>query len=95
MRHCRVDVACLYLNDWIRLQWVLRMKWASPIPAVRGSDSLFPNDFGEDLVTFHTRVENKNTLKSANQTNGGENPENYPFSLGHMDSQSHLSLMHP
>jgi len=26
------------------------MKQASPICAVRGSDALFPNDFGEDLL---------------------------------------------
>jgi len=25
------------------------MKWVSPFSAVRGSDVLFPNDFGEDL----------------------------------------------
>jgi len=26
------------------------MKWASPISAVKGSDVLFPNDLGEDLL---------------------------------------------
>jgi len=50
--HCRVDVAYPQLSDWLRLQWVLRMKWASPISAVRGSDALFPNDFGEDLLNY-------------------------------------------
>jgi len=52
MWHCRVDVAYPQLSDWLHLQWVLRMKWASPISAMRGSDTLFPNDFGEDLFTM-------------------------------------------
>jgi len=42
---CSVPVA-----EWIRLQWVLRMKRASSISAVRGSDALFPNDSDEDVT---------------------------------------------
>jgi len=47
MWHSRVDVAYPWLSDWIRLQ---QMKLGSPISAVRGSDALFPNDFGENLL---------------------------------------------
>jgi len=48
MPRCSIPVA----DDWIRLQWVLHMNRVSPISAMRGSDALFPNDFGEDLLFF-------------------------------------------
>jgi len=28
------------------------MKWTSPFSAMRGSDALFPDNFGEDLLTM-------------------------------------------
>jgi len=56
MWHCHVDVAYPWLSDWIRLQWVLYMKRASPISAARGSNALFSNDFGEDLLFCKTTL---------------------------------------
>jgi len=52
MWHCHVDIAYPWLSDSIRLQWALRMKRASPISAVRGSDALFPNDLGRTCSVF-------------------------------------------
>ena len=46
----------------------------------------------EILSTFHTRVEYKNTLKNAIQTNGDEKPDTQPpFLLGDVDPH----LIHP
>ena len=47
---CNVNGTSKIERFYLGLQWVLHMKWASPIFAVRGSDALFPNDFGEDFV---------------------------------------------
>jgi len=40
----------LWLSDWTCMQWTLQQK--SAFSAVRGGDALFPNDFGEDLLTL-------------------------------------------
>jgi len=46
---CNVSAA-----EWTRQQWSLcslqHMKRARAFSAVRGGDTLFPNDFGEDLL---------------------------------------------
>ena len=51
---CGMDVAYPRLSNWTCLQWRLRswhMHGMSAFSAMRRSDALFPNDFGEDL--FH------------------------------------------
>jgi len=60
---CNVSDTCgivVYPAEWLGLSavgnWVLRMKLASPISAVRGSDALFPNDFGEVLSDYSMHV---------------------------------------
>jgi len=50
MWHCGVDVAYPRLSNWTRLQWALQAKQVSPLSAMRGSNVLFPNDTGEELL---------------------------------------------
>jgi len=41
MWHCGVDVAYMWLSDWICLQWALHsyyMQWASAFSAVKGGN---------------------------------------------------------
>jgi len=46
MWYCDVDVAYRQLSDWTRLQWALHKQPISPLSAMRGGDTLFPNYFG-------------------------------------------------
>ena len=56
---------CSVLSDWIHLQWVLCLKRASPISAMKGSDALFPNDFGENCYYISILIVNQTNGKSS------------------------------
>jgi len=48
-----MDVVYPWLSNWTCLQWTLHSQhtqWSSAFSAMRGSDALFANDFGEDFL---------------------------------------------
>jgi len=58
-----MDVVYPRLSNWTCLQWKLHSyhtQKTSAFSAMRGSDALFPNDFGEDLLL--TSVHRKSNL---------------------------------
>ena len=62
----RWNVAYPWLSNWTCLQWTLHSQHTqrtSAFSAMRGSDALFPNDFGDDLIVCYAEVnKNKQTV---------------------------------